>query len=203
MLMVSGGWQRARGKHRTDFPVVIPCWVSISCLFLLFSLTKLNTLLHHWKESWALGLDHYGYFYDLLCDPFKVVWFQQVNGLSCNCIEIWKPFPSVRITACLCCALQFEGEVASRLKALTFCLFLFVLGPRATSECPSAQDAGFGGSADHAAGELPGVLHTRYAVHHGRVAHRAGLLRSGRHELSWYLIWWGSRQVSGSSLLRV
>lgn len=103
-----------------------------------------------------------------------------------------------------CCPVQrWSSWNALRLKAVTFYIFLFVLYPRATSECPSAQDAGFGGSADHAVGELPRVLHTRYAVHHGRVAHCAGLLRSGWHELSWYLIWWGSRQVSGLSMLRV
>ncbi|KAM4639081.1 pyruvate dehydrogenase phosphatase regulatory subunit, mitochondrial isoform 2-T7 [Amazona ochrocephala] len=67
---------------------------------------------------------------------------------------------------------------------------------RATSGCPSAQDARFGGSADHAARELPRVLHTRYAVYHGRVTHCSGLLRSGWHELSWYLIWWGSRYLA-------
>jgi len=82
-------------------------------------------------------------------------------------------------------------------------VFLFVLAPRTASELPSAQDAQLGGSADHAVGELPGVLHARPAVHHGRVAHRAGILRSGWNELSWDLIWWGSRQVSGFSLLCV
>lgn len=86
---------------------------------------------------------------------------------------------------------------------MTLCLLLFVLGPRTASERPAAQDAGFGDSADHAVGELPGVLHPRYAVHHGGVAHRAGLLRPGWHELGWDLIWWGRRQVSGSSLFCV
>lgn len=160
-------------------------------------------------QHWALGLDQYGCFYGMLCDPFRVVWFQQVNRF------ILRLYRNVE-TACIfsdnsmllsCCPVWRQSSWnASRLKAVTFCLSFFVpfvLGPRAASQCPSAQDAGFGGSADHAVGELPGVLHARYAVHHGRVTHRAGLLCSGWHELSWYLIWWGSRQVSGLSVLRV
>lgn len=160
--------------------------VSVWHLFLLFFLTKLNMLLHCWKQSWALF--------------WYTVWSPS-SSLSYDCIETWKQFPSVQVPASLCLAVHFEGEVAEMCRDWRLCLFVFVLGPRATSQCPSAQDAGFGGSADHAVSELPGVLHTRYAMHHGRVAHRAGLLRSGWHELSWYLIWWGSRQVSGLSLL--
>lgn len=168
---------------------------------LLLSLTKLNTFplgkvslawiscrLRPSPLVWISGADF------MVCcvkngDPFWVVWgFCSASTLFSQ----WTCSLLFRHQHALC----FDAEVLWDWKPW---LFVFCLHPRAAPEFPSAQDAGFGGPADHAARELPGVLHARHAVYHGRVAHGAWLLRPGWHELGWYLLWWGSRQVSGLS----
>lgn len=173
--------------------------VTHNCLFTLLTMYLVGVcsycspqqnwtvLLHCWKQYWALGLDQYGCFYCMLCGPFWVVWLQEVNHFFCDCTKTWMQFPPEAAEMCWHWRLWLTVS-------------FFVLVPRATSGCPPAQDARFGDSADHAVGELPRVLHPRHALHHGRVAHCAGLLRPGWHELSGHLVWWGSRQVSGLSL---
>lgn len=186
-LMVDGGLQSAWVKHNIHLRVCTLHYVSICCLFLLLSLTKLNgalallkTILGTWSGSvWLLLLYAVWSILSSVIPASKpfLLWFYQ----NMDAVSTWSSWNVLR------------------LKAVTFCLFV-VLGPRATSGCSSAQDARFGGSADHAVGELPRVLHPRHALHHGRVSHCTGLLRAGWHELGWHLVWWGSRQVSGLSL---
>lgn len=113
------------GQVSYRFAISYSSPVSVWRLFLFFSLTKLNTLLHCWKQSWAL-------FWYALWSPSSslipagkqfILWLYWNMEAVSICSGTSMPLS--------CCSLwRWSSWNASRLKAVTFCLCLsWVLEP--------------------------------------------------------------------------